>query len=152
MWGSRYWGKYWQYGELAALIYLCCSGCLENFDWCFTLLRAVKNWDIYKDAEPWGRTYRMSGVYSSVRRERERERKKIDVVCWHDSNKQKFFKLLEQNKTTSGWSCTNSTTQRHFKSQCAGYTVDFLAGMVPFLLAVWYFVYWKLILLVFQQG
>lgn len=72
MWGSRYWGKYWQYGELAALIYLCCSSCLENFDWCLTLLRAVKNRDIYKDVEPWGGTYRMSGVYSSARRGKKR--------------------------------------------------------------------------------
>lgn len=142
MWGSRYWGKYWQYGELAALIYLCCSSCLENFDWCFTLLRAVKNRDIYKDVEPWGGTYRMSGVYSSVRR--ERKKKKIDVARWRDSSKQKFFKLL---KTTSGWSCTNFTTQRHFKVQCAGFTVLFL-------LAGWFcmFIFWELILLVFHQG
>lgn len=74
--------------------------------------------------------------FTAVRGEREREKKKIDVVRWRDSSKQTFFKLLEQNKTTSGWSCTNSTTQRHLKAQCAGYTVDFFAGMVPFLLAV----------------
>lgn len=92
----------------------------------------------------------LSHVWSlQQREEREKKKKKIDVVRWRDSSKQKFFKLLEQNKTTSGWSFTNFITQRHFKAQCAGH-----AGMTLFLLAIWFrmFVYRKLILLVFQQG